>query len=56
MIIDHYQRTEIRKKDQDLLKQAARDSEEIVTRKLDEIQKRYKEIEAKIIQLKDQKS
>ena len=56
MIIDHYQRTEIRKKDQDLLKQAARDSEEIVTRKLDEIQKRYKEIEAQIIQLKDQKS
>ena len=56
MIISHEERTQIRQKDQDLLKEATRDSEEIVTRKLDEIQKRYKEIEAQIKQLKDQKS
>lgn len=56
MIISHYDRTEMRKKDQGILKEATRDSEEIVTRKLDEIQKRYKEIEDQIIQLKDQKS
>lgn len=56
MIISHEERTQMRQKDQNLLKEAARDSEEIVTRQLDKIQNQYKEIEAQIIQLKDTKS
>jgi hypothetical protein len=56
MIISHEERTEMRKKDQGLLKEATRNREEIIARKVDKIQKQYEEIEAKIIHLKDQKS
>jgi len=50
------ERTEIRNKDRDILKNVARDGEEIVARQMDEIQKKYKKIEARIKELKEQKS
>jgi len=56
MIISHEERTDIRRKDQALLKEAGKDSEEIVARQVDKIQRQYKEIEAQIKQLKDAKS
>ena len=56
MIINHEERTKIRDKDREILKAANRDRDEIIARKLDEIQTQYEKIEKQMQELKDQKS